>query len=61
MRFKSPLIADNSTRRIYHRITMLGTPDEVEEIDGRMAWDGQDAWKSPASIEQINPRFWSAT
>ena len=61
MRFKSSLVADNTTRRIYHRITALGTPEEVEAIDGRMAWDGNDAWISPASIEQIDPRFWSAT
>lgn len=60
-RFKTSLVADNTTRRIYHRIMTLGTPDAVEEIDGRMAWDGQDAWISPASIEQINPRFWAAT
>lgn len=61
MRFKTSLVADNATRRIYHRITTLGTPEAVEDVDGRMAWDGQDAWISPASIEQINPRFWSAT
>ena len=46
MRFKLSLVADNSTRRIYHRITGLGAPEAVEEIDGRMAWDGQDAWIS---------------
>ena len=60
-RFKTSLVADNTTRRIYHRIMTLGTPDAVEEIDGRMAWDGQDAWISPASIDQIDPRFWAAT
>jgi hypothetical protein len=60
-RFKTSLVADNTTRRIYHRIMTLGTPDAVEEIDGRMAWDGQDAWVSPASIDQIDPRFWAAT
>ena len=61
MRFKTSLVADNSTRRIYHQITALGTPDAVEPFDGRMAWDGQEAWISPASVEQINPRFWAAT
>ena len=60
-RFKTSLVADNTTRRIYHRILTLGTPDAVEEIDGRMAWDGENAWISPASIEAINPRFWAAT
>ena len=61
MRFKTSLVADNSTRRIYHDITALGTPDDVQPFDGRMAFDGQDAWISPAGVEQINPRFWAAT
>ena len=61
MRFKSHLVANNETRQIYHRILTLGTPEEVEEVDARMAWDGQDAWISPADIEQPNPRFWAAT
>lgn len=61
LRFKSYLVADNRTRRIYHRLVSLGTPEAPAPIAGRFAWDGTEAWISPASIERINPRFWAST
>ena len=61
LRFKTYLVADNASRRVYHRITELGTPDNPQPAEGRFAWDGNEAWISPAEIKQPNPRFWAAT
>jgi hypothetical protein len=60
-RFKSYLVADNQTRKIYHTLTELGTPDKPAPAQGRFAWDGTNAWISPASLQQPNPRFWATT
>lgn len=61
MRFASRLVVDNRTRRTYHDLLSFGTPDSVEEVDARFAWDGEEAWISPGEREQPNPRFWSLT
>ena len=61
LRFKSYLVVDNQTRKAYHKLIELGTPEKPEPVDGRFAWDGTDAWISPASIKQPNPRFWATT
>jgi hypothetical protein len=61
MRFRSFLVADNRTRRVYHDLLTFGTPEAVEEVDARFAWDGSEAWMSPGSRTQPNPRFWSLT
>ena len=61
MRFESYLIADNQTRQVYHDLRTFGTPEAVEEVDARFAWDGEEAWMSPADREQPNPRFWATT
>ena len=61
MRFRSYLVADNRTRRVYHDLRAFGTPDEVQEVDASFAWDGADAWISPSERRQPNPRFWSLT
>jgi hypothetical protein len=61
MRFKSYLVADNATRRIYHQLQALGSPDEMEPVEARFAWDGEKAWMSPPDVERINPRFWALT
>ncbi len=60
-RFESYLVADNQTRRIYHDLRMFGTPESVEEVDASFAWDGQEAWMSPADRQDPNPRFWATT
>lgn len=61
MRFESYLVADNRSRRVYHDLRTFGTPDSVQEVDGSFAWDGENAWISPASREDPNPRFWATT
>jgi hypothetical protein len=61
LRFKSYMMADNGTRRVYHDLLELGTPDSTAAVRGRFAWDGTDAWISPDSIDRINPRFWATT
>lgn len=61
IRFKSYLVADNRTRRIYHDLVELGTPDDPRPFEGRFAWDGTDAWIWPADVEAVNPRFWAST
>lgn len=61
LRFKSHLVADNATRRIYHRLVSLGTPEDPEPVEARFAWDGTDAWIWPAEIEGLNVRFWAST
>lgn len=61
LRFKSFLVADNRTRRVYHRLVSLGTPQDPTPVEGRFAWDGEEAWIQPAEIDAINPRFWATT
>jgi len=61
LQFESHLIADNSSRRIYHQLLALGDYGDPQEVEGRFAWDGNEAWIWPAEIEKINPRFWAAT
>ena len=51
VRFESFLVADNATRRVYHELRTFGTPEAVSEVEGRFAWDGEDAWISPAALE----------
>jgi hypothetical protein len=59
LRFKSFLVVDNRTRRAYHDLLLTGTYDDPREVDARFAWDGEQAWIAPDSIEQPNPRFWA--
>ena len=61
IRFKSFLVADNQTRRVYHDLVELGTPDETRSIQASFAWDGENAWISPDTLSQPNPRFWATT
>jgi len=61
LQFKSRLVADNATRRIYHTLLTVGDYGAAEPVDARFAWDGHDAWIWPAEIEKVNPRFWAAT
>lgn len=60
-RFKTYMVVDNSSRRAYHTILEQGTPDASGPATGRFAWDGSQAWISPASLSGPNPRFWSLT
>jgi len=59
IRFKSFLVVDNRTRRAYHDLLTTGTYDNAQPVDARFAWDGEQAWIAPDSIEQPNPRFWA--
>ena len=61
MRFKTCGAVDNRTRRAYHDLVSLGTPDAVEPYGGRFAWDGEEAWIVPADTPKVNPRFWALT
>lgn len=61
LRFKTCGTVDNQTRRAYHDIVELGTPDEPAPYEGRLAWDGETAWIHPADTPKINPRFWALT
>jgi len=61
IRFKTCGTVDNQTRRAYHEIVELGTPDEPEPYEGRFAWDGEKAWIYPADTPKVNPRFWALT
>jgi hypothetical protein len=61
LQFKSHLVADNASRRMYHRLVSLGDYQAAEPIEGRFAWDGTDAWIWPADIERVNARFWAST
>ena len=60
-RFKSHLVADNQTRQVYHELLEVGTVENPQPIQGRFAWDGQDAWISPDTLSRPNPRFWATT
>jgi hypothetical protein len=59
VRFKSFLVVDNRTRRAYHDLLTTGTYDNARSVDARFAWDGEQAWIAPDSIERPNPRFWA--
>jgi len=59
IRFRSYLVADNRSRRVYHDLLVTGPFDDPESVDARFAWDGSEAWVAPASIERPNPRFWA--
>ena len=62
LRFKSHLVADNRTRRMYHELQTFGQTDDVQEVEARFAWDGEEAWISPPEMQEaLNPRFWAAT
>ena len=61
LRFKSFLVVDNRTRRAYHDLLLTGTYDDSREVDARFAWDGEQAWIAPDSIQRPNPRFWALT
>jgi len=61
LRFSTRMTVDNQTRRAYHEILTLGTPDDAPAYQGRFAWDGTDAWISPADTPKVNPRFWALT
>ena len=60
-RFKSHMVVDNASRRAYHDLLELGTHAEALPVDGQFAWDGSDAWISPDTLSQPNPRFWATT
>jgi len=61
LQFETFLVADNRSRRVYHDVLSVGPYGDPRLVDGRMAWDGEDAWVYPDSITQINPRFWATT
>ena len=61
LRFKSCMTAENSSRRVYHELKTLGSPDNAPAVEGSFAWDGEEAWIYPAEIEKVNPRFWALT
>lgn len=59
--FKTVMVADNASRRVYHDIVSQGAYADPQPVQGRMAWDGTDAWIWPSELEGINPRFWATT
>lgn len=61
IQFKTVMVVDNRTRQAYHDIVSLGSYENPQPYEGRMAWDGTDAWIFPAETEGINPRFWATT
>lgn len=61
LQFETFLVADNRSRRVYHDLLSVGPYGDPRPLEGRMAWDGEDAWIYPDSITQINPRFWATT
>ena len=61
LQFKSHLVADNRSRRIYHRLESLGDYGDPQPVDARFAWDGEEAWMWPPEIDRVNPRFWAST
>ncbi len=61
LQFKSFLVADNATRRVYHDLLSVGTYGNPEPVDARFAWDGEDAWIYPPDVEAVNPRFWATS
>ena len=61
LQFKSFLVADNKSRLIYHDLLTIGSYGDPQPIEGRFAWNGEEAWIFPQSITRINPRFWAST
>ncbi|MEX2399901.1 MAG: hypothetical protein WD423_03955 [Rhodothermales bacterium] len=61
LQFKSFLVADNETRRVYHDLLTVGAYGNPRPVEARFAWTGEDAWMYPDSIESVNPRFWATT
>jgi hypothetical protein len=61
IQFKSFLVADNRTRRVYHDLMTLGPYGDPEPVDARFAWTGEVAWMAPGSIGRPNPHFWATT
>lgn len=61
IQFKTHMVVDNRTRRAYHNFVSLGSFQNAEPAEGRMAWDGTDAWIWPSDTEGVNPRFWATT
>jgi len=61
LRFKSFMVVDNRTRRAYHTLLTLGAYDDAPPVNGRFAWNGDQAWITPDSLQQPNPRFWALT
>jgi len=59
IRFKSFLVVDNRTRRVYHKLLKVGPFNNAQPVDARFAFDGERAWMAPDSIERPNPRFWA--
>jgi hypothetical protein len=57
IQFKSFLVADNRTRRVYHDLMTLGPYGDPEPVDARFAWTGEVAWMAPGSIGRPNPHF----
>ena len=61
LQFKSYLVGDNYSRRMYHQLLTVGDYGDPQEVEARFAWDGTDAWMWPAEMDRPNPRFWAAT
>jgi hypothetical protein len=61
LQFKSLLVADNRTRRVYHDLTEIGPYDNPRPVDARFAWNGEVAWIHPDTLQQPNPHFWATT
>ena len=61
LRFKTYAVVESDSRRAYHEIQSIGTPDDPQPFEGRFAWDGREAWIWPPDAPKINPRFWALT
>jgi len=61
MRFKTYLVAESSSRRVYHEFRTLGSYQNPEAYKGSFAWDGSQAWIDPPDTPKVNPRFWALT
>lgn len=61
VQFKSFLVADNTTRQVYHDLLTVGAYQDPRPVTGRFAWTGENAWIYPDSIDAVNPRFWATT
>lgn len=61
VQFKSFMVVDNATRRAYHDLLTVGPYGDPQPVDARFAWDGENAWMYPDSIDAVNPRFWALT
>ncbi|NNE71506.1 MAG: hypothetical protein HKN29_14240 [Rhodothermales bacterium] len=60
-RFKTHMVVDNHSRLAYHDLLEYGTPDSVETVEARFAWNGTEAWMHPPEQENPNPMFWATT